>query len=161
MAVPGGTFGNGLRPWVSTVGLQGGAPGTSALRLSSSHPFSSARMIELTIRNINEIANRHSGHVSVSAGQSMGVNVSGRVRNEIAKRIDESLSVSDIDATVSPTGANRIGIDITDTSRAARKQGIITWLFSKVFSGTVEKKIAEDLKDQLKKSGIKVKIDVT
>jgi len=118
-------------------------------------------MIELTIRNINEIANRHSGHVSVSAGQSMGVNVSGRVRNEIAKRIDESLSVSDIDATVSPTGANRIGIDITDTSRAARKQGIITWLFSKVFSGTVEKKIAEDLKDQLKRSGIKVKIDVT
>jgi len=117
-------------------------------------------MIELTIRNIKEIANRHSGHVSVSAGQSMGVDIGGRVRNEIAKRLKQSLESGDIEADVTPSGANRIKIDLKDTSRAARKQGIMTWLFSKIFTGTVEKKIADDLQKQLKRSGIKVKIDI-
>jgi hypothetical protein len=117
-------------------------------------------MIEITIRNIKEIANRHSGHVSVSAGQSMGIDIGGRVRNEIAKRLKKSLEDSDIDAEVVPSGANRIKVDLQDVSRAARKQGIITWLFSKVFKGTVEKKIADDLKETLKKGGIKVEVNV-
>lgn len=117
-------------------------------------------MIELTITNIKEVANRHSGHMSVAAGQAMGANISGRVRNEVAKRIGESLEQNDIEADVSPTGANRIGIDITDTSRAAKKQGWMAWIFSKIFSGTVEQQIAERLQKELKRHGVKVDINV-
>ncbi len=118
-------------------------------------------MIELTIKNIKEIANRHSGHVSVSTGMSMGVDVSGRVRNEIAKRLKQSLEEGDIEADVTPSGPNRIKVDIKDTSRAARKQGRIQWLFSKIFTGTIEKKIADDLQKHLKRSGVKTSVEVT
>lgn len=117
-------------------------------------------MIELTITNIKDVANRHSGHMSVAAGQAMGANISGKVRNEVAKRISESLQQNDIEAEVSPTGSNRIGIDITDTSRAAKKQGWMAWIFSKVFTGTVEQQIAERLQKELKRHGVNVDIDV-
>jgi hypothetical protein len=112
-------------------------------------------MIEITIRNAKELAERHSGHVSASTGRFMGTDVEGRIRNQVAKRIKESLDEGGIAANVSPSGARQISVDIKDTEDASWEQGYIAWAVSRVLpTSVVESQIADRLEEQLGRQGI-------
>lgn len=117
-------------------------------------------MIELTILNADEIANRHSGHVSVSSGYANGHNVLGTVRNQIADHLETSLEEGKIQASVSASGARSLTVEIEDATEAAWEQGYIPWIVTKVVPSAMEYQLTSQLEDQLARQGIQVEAEV-
>lgn len=117
-------------------------------------------MITVTIHNADDIANQQSGHHSVASGRHAGINVQAEVRNNVIKGLRQGFEENDIEVEMKPTKANAFSVDIKDTSAAAKKQGWISYIVSKLFSGTLEKHFADQIHGQLSKGGLEVTVDV-
>lgn len=117
-------------------------------------------MIRLTINNADDVANRHSGHVSVASGYANGRNVLGEVRNQIAKNLKQNFEENGIEATVSPSGAHELSVEIDDASAAAWEQGYIPWIVTKIVPKAMEYQLTDQLEDQFARQGVDVDAEV-